>query len=448
MMRRTFARVVASGALLAQSLAWMTLTSAAEPSKGGDLGASAATASQAQEITDAIARFKQRDFEGTLKLLKQAVKNNPDLPPAQVIMAQWFSQANVPMGARNALEQAVVEAPADPEAYVIMGDVAMRERRVAEAELLYQKADGLNAKFEASVKRKDFLQPRILSGLATIAEVHDNWSEAQKQLEAWLKLDPKSAVALQRLARCLFQQKNADGALEKLKEAAKADAAMLTPEAVLAQLYEQAGDRENAKKWMAAALKAAPKDLKTRLVAGQWALETGQLDEAQSQAVAALQIDPKSLDAGILCGVVALFQKDYTAAEHYFEAAYLQSPRNFAANNNLALVLIEQKDEAKKRRALEYAENNLRQYPKVAEAASTYGWVLYKLGRLDDAEKALQAAVSGGQFNPDTAYYVARLSVDRGRESQAKQWLEIALKSPGPFALREEAKALLEQLKK
>ena len=63
-----------------------------------------------------------------------------------------------------------------------------------------------------------------------------------------------------------------------------------------------------------------------------------------------------------------------------------------------------------------------------AEAASTYGWVLYKLGRLDEAEKAFQAAISGGQVAPDTAYYIACLSYDRGREPQAKQWLERRVK--------------------
>jgi tetratricopeptide (TPR) repeat protein len=446
-MRRALANIVMTGALLALCLVWTKSTSAAEPTKGSDLRTPAEPAAQPQEMTDAVALFKQRDFKGALKLLNQVVKKNPDLPPAQVIMAQLFSQANIPLEARNALEQAVVDAPADPEAYVIMGDIAMREHRVAEAYLLYQKARSLNVEFDESARRKNLLKMRIFSGLAAIAETHEDWSGAQKQLEAWVKIDPKDAAALQRLARCLFQQKDAEGALEKLKEAAKADAKVLTPEAILAQLYEQADDRENAKKWNAEALKVAPKDLNTRLAVGEWAFGTGQLEEAQTQAAAALQIDPKSLNAEILCGVIALFQKDYTAAEHYFEAAFLQSPRNFAANNNLALVLIEQKDVAKNRRALEHAENNVQQYPKYAEAASTYGWVLYRLGRLDEAEKYLQAAASTGQPSPDTFYYLARLYVDRAREAAAKQCLEIALKNTGPFSMRQEAVAMLEKLK-
>jgi tetratricopeptide (TPR) repeat protein len=446
-MKRTLANIAAAAIFLALCLVWTALTSAADTPPApaaNDL----ATTAQPQEIADAVARFKERDFEGALKLLKEAARKNTDLPPAQVIMAQFFSQANIPMGVRNALETAAVDAPTDPEAYLIMGDIALRERRLVEAKMLYEKAGELVKSFNSSSKRKDLLQPRILSGMASVEENQENWAGVQKHLEAWLKLEPKNAMPMQRLARCLFQQKNQEGALMKLKEAAKADAEVLTPEAILGQFYEQAGDRENAKKWMAVALKNAPKDLRTHLVVGQWGLETNQLAEAEKQAAAALQADPKSLDAKILSGVIALFKKDYAASERYFEAAHLQSPRNFAATNNLALVLVEQKDEAKKRRALDYAQSNVQQNQRSGEAASTYGWVLYKLGRLDEAEKAFQAAVSGGSVAPDTAYYIACLSYDRGRESQAKQWLEIALKSSAPFAMRPEAAALMEKLKK
>jgi Tfp pilus assembly protein PilF len=455
MTKQSFAGRLAAAAFLVSCFAWTTPWLMADPVAGADAGVKdavpATTAKggeQSKEITEAVTKFKERDFDGALKLLKEATKKDENLPPANIIMAEFFSQANIPQGARSALEQAVKDSPNDPEAYIIMGDIAMRERRVTEANLLYGKAASMIAEFKGSAKRKELFQPRILSGMAAVEEASGNWSGSQKQLEAWLALEPKSAAAMQRLARCLFQQKDAEGALKKLKESAKVEAATLTPEAILAQLYQQAGDKENAKKMMEAALAAAPNDLQTRLVAAQWALETGQIEKAQEQAAAAMQIDPRSLEAKILRGVVALFQKDYPAAERYFESAHLQSPRNFAASNNLALALIEQKNDAKRRRAAEYAENNAQQYPKVAEAASTYGWVLYKIGRLDDAEKAFQVAISGGQFSPDTAYYIARLSVDRGRNAQAKQWLEGALKSTQPFAMRQEAQALLDEIKK
>jgi Tfp pilus assembly protein PilF len=408
---------------------------------------------QPQEIKDAIARFQERDFEGAMKLLKEAVKKNADLPPATVIMAQFYAAANSAPDFRRSLEQAVVEAPADPEAYAIMAEMAMRERRVTDADLLYQKANAVLAKADKSVsnKRKDGLTPRILSGLAAVDDYRENWAGEQKQLESWLKADPKSADAMQRLAQCLFRQKDAQGALEKLREAAKINTKLLTPEAILAGFYERAGDRKNAQLWMEKAIVAAPKDLNTRLAAAQWNLQAGQFDEAKKQASEAQKLDSNSVEAKMVRGVIALFLKDFKGAELYFQEAFNQSPRTFGASNNLAIALVEQTGddaEAKKRRALGYAQNNVQQYPKSAEAYSTLGWVFYKMRRLEDAEKMLNTAVSSGQMTPDTAYYLARISVDRNKETQAKQLLEGALKSPEPFMYKDEAKALLEQLKK
>ena len=111
-------------------------------------------------------------------------------------------------------------------------------------------------------------------------------------------------------------------------------------------------------------------------------------------------------------------------------------------------MLAEQKDDAKKQRALKLAEANVRQYPSSPDAASTYGWVQYKLGKLEEADAALCVAVLRGVTSPDTAYYLARVDVDRNREDEAKALLQKVLSSPGPFSMRPEAKALLDQLKK
>jgi tetratricopeptide (TPR) repeat protein len=277
--------------------------------------------------------------------------------------------------------------------------------------------------------------------------MREDWAAAQKQFEAWFAAEPKNIAALQQIAHCLYLQKNADGALEKLREAAKIDPELLASEAILAQFCVQANEREEAKKWVTAALAAAPKDTRIHLFAAQLALDNQQFDEAKAEAEATLKLDPKSIDAKIVLGVAALFQKDYKNAEMYFESAHLQVPTNFQAGNYLALALVEQKDEAKKRKALEYAEANVRQFQKSPDAIATYGWVLYKLGRLDEAEQALRAAASSGNLKPETAFYLARLAVDRGRQPEAKQLLEAALSSGAVFPQREEAQALMGQLK-
>ena len=420
----------------------------AEPVPLTDLGTAAAGSQNIQEVKDAVTRFKNGDFEGALALLKTAVKKHPELPPAEVIMAQLYASANRGNEAVASLEAAIKEVPTDPEAYVILGDLDFRAGRVTGAKLLYAKANDLLAQFKGNSKRKTLLVQRASAGLASVAERQQDWAVAQKHIEAWLAEDAKSINALQRLGRALFEQDKAAEALKQFQAAKAVDGEkVLQPEAIMAGLYEAAGDRDNATKMMVAALKADPKGVRTRLAAAQWAFETEQYGQAKEQAELALKLDSESLQAKILAGVVALFLRDYKAAESHFESAHLQAPANFAASNNLALALAEQDVEAKKRKALEYGDVNARANQRSVEAFSTLGWVLYRLGRLDEAEQALRKAASSGKLSADTAYYIAKVSVDRGKNEQAKNLLDTALKSKRPFSKRQEAQALLDKLK-
>jgi Tfp pilus assembly protein PilF len=418
------------------------------PAASGSAAADSTPIEKIPQVTEAVARFQKLDFDGALKLLQEACQQHADLPPAEIVMAELFSQANQPAGVRIWLERAVFQVPEDPEGHVLLGDLALRDGRLAEAQLLYSRANQSLASFNRSQKRKAVLQMRSASGLAAVAEARQDWPTAEKYLREIRRQASKDAGVLQRLAVVVFQQRKADEAMEMLRLAAQIDKSMLAPEAIMARFHSQAADRENADRWMAAALKAAPKDRKVRLAAVQMALEKGALAEAKAQVAEALAIDATSPDARLLRGLVALFQKDYPAAETDFREALQASPSNFDVINNLALALCEQNDDAKKRQAQEYAETNVRQYPRAATSYATYGWVLYKAGRLEEAEQALRVAASAGTVNSETAFYVASVSVERKRTDEALQLLDAALRNSLPFLHRQEAEALRESLKK
>jgi tetratricopeptide (TPR) repeat protein len=346
------------------------------------------------------------------------------------------------------LEQAGVDAPYDPESYAILAGIELNRADLSKAESLLEKAKELMSKGQLSDRRKPGLQRQIDFGFATLAEVRKDWPSAQKVWEEILKINPKDTIATTRLAHCLFRQKDVDGALKVLREAAKSNPKMVAPEALIAQIYQQDGDVENMDKWMDAAVKANPKNVATRIAAGYAALTQGRLDDVRAHAVAAAQIDPKSYDSVVLRGLVSVFQKDFMAAELFFETALQQLPNSFPISNNLALALAEQDGKGKKERALEIAETNIKKYPRSPNAASTYGWVLYRLGRVDDAEKALRNAVNGS-ISVDTAYYVARVMVDQGHKDEAIKILQSVSNDKTSLSMyRQEAKELLESLKK
>ena len=241
-------------------------------------------------------------------------------------------------------------------------------------------------------------------------------------------------------------QGDAQAGLKHLKAAQEANPDVLAPPIQMALLYTECDDLHNAKAWMEYAFMVVPFDLKTWLLAAQWSIETGQLDLAKYLAGKALNIDRKSVEALVMRGVVALYRRDFQAAERYFGTAHVQSPNNFAPINNLALALCEQNNQNKKRRALLYAQFNARTHPESAEALSTLGWVYYHLGRVDDAERALRKSTARGRFSADTAYYLARVCADRGKNDEAKRFLEAALKPKRFFCSKQEAEALLKKL--
>ena len=416
MRRASFIVIVPALALLLA--VWTIPVSAQEtaPPAKADAAAAAPAAKDAPkeipEYNEAVNLFRNRDADGALTALKKACRKHPEISPPYVILARFYASANAAPGMRNALEEGVRSSPNDPEAYLELADMNYQERRVTEARLLYEKATALLAKSDLAARRKN-LEIRTLAGMSRTSQAREDWAAAQQYAENWLKIDPQSIEGMTTLAGCLLRQKNVNGALEYLVKAyrlaedqAKKDnkpVDMLPPEAIVAEFYWRTGDQENAQRWMVVALREKPRDIKVRLLATQWAWETGKLVEAERQANAVLQLDPQSLDGLVLRGLIARFQKNYKAAEEYSQRAVLLKPTLFAATNNLALALVEQNSDEKKLRALDYAESNAKQYQKTnqaSEAFSTYGWVLYKLEKYDDAEKALRAAVSGGSVHP------------------------------------------------
>jgi len=408
---------------------------------------------QIPEIIEAYRCVANSDMEGAYESAKKAAKSHPELPPAEAIMAQIMIGLKQGQAARVWLERAVQESPGDPQAYVLLGQDALGTGRLAEAELLLKKASELGAAFQGDAGRKEQLQVVSLSLLARVAMLRKDWSTAQTRLEELLTARPSDSGALQMLAQSLFEQKKPAEALEKLKQAKTADEQMLTPEAVLAQWYEQTGDHAKAGDYMVAALKAQPKDFQTRVAAAEWALGAQDFTQAREQIDYALTLQPNSVQANFLAGGIAIFQKDFAAAEKYLTAALAAAPANVGARNNLAIALAEQDDKAKQQLALQHAQVNLAMDQNNAEALSTLGRVLFRLGRLQEAEAALNKASAvarskGQGLSPDTVFYFADLYAQTDRKDKAVKLLQDALKAPGLFAAKADAEALLQRLSK
>jgi tetratricopeptide (TPR) repeat protein len=207
------------------------------------------------------------------------------------------------------------------------------------------------------------------------------------------------------------------------------------------------GNRDHAAKWIEYGIEHDPKDSRLYLGQARWLLDQNRAAQAQSAVEKAAKLDTKSREVQWLRGLIAWNLKDYAAAERALQVLHQETPGDFAVSNQLALALIEQSDDAKRQKALQLVEINARLYPNSGEALSTLGLAYYRLGRAEEAEKALRASLSGGGSS-DTAYYLARLLTERGQGEEGKRLLKLALDAPGLFAFREEAREQLAHLDK
>jgi tetratricopeptide (TPR) repeat protein len=428
-----------------------------------------ATKKEYKEIKDAAAKFQARDFEGALTLLDQAHAKYPELPPGQLILAQFFLQAAKGTGGqaqnqllalfRNNLEQTVSKHPGDPEAYLFLGDMAFAQGRVTEAELLFQKADTLNQAMDAADVRKADLHKRCLAGNATIFEARGNLPEAVKLLTEFATAAPDNPIAHYRLGQVQFKNKEARSAFDSFKKAVGLKAEMGPAGLIMARLFEQqanvppgnAAAKKSADDWIAYSLKQGEKDPAAQLGVARLYWDRDDVANAKKHAQTALQLSPDSRDAKLILGLIARYEKDLPGAEKTFEEIYKLDPANFAAANQFVITLVDQEDESKKGRALAVAEANWKDHQATSAAptaAATLGWVYYRLGRSDDAQKMLNVALQAGRGNisGDTAYYVAKLYADNNKPEEAKKLLEDTLKGKGPFPYRAECQALLDQV--
>lgn len=403
--------------------------------------------SKTREIEQARVAFRERQYDLCLAALEQAQKHLPALPPARLLMAVMFLDDAQPAAGRVLLEPIVAEQRANPLLYDVFGRIALAESRINDAELNFERSLELLGRDRALAKPiRSRYEKNCELGLASVAEARQDWKQACERLSRVLKSHADDAAVRQRLGRDLFQLGDDKQAYAQLSQAATDDSRQESAAIVMGRLYAQRGDAASAEQWLMRAVDELPNLAHARVVYGNWLLDQGRPADAARMARQAEALEPAALPVRGLSGLCARHEKRFADAEKIFQQLHVDEPGEFQWSNQLALSLIEQLDEQKQSRALQLAEVNARQYPQMADALATLGWVSFRLGRQADAQRNLNAAVSGGRASSDTAFYLARLKSSQNSLAEARTLLTTALGTSGHFVHRDEAAALLERI--
>lgn len=400
----------------------------------------------AELLDQAIERFLAQDQGQALQLLALARKKSPPLPPSELMLARLCFATGQASRGRALLDEASFKSPAFAGIYVEAGNLALREDRRTDAIVQFEKGLTLVAAAELPAELKSHYRQQASLGLAAVAEHRGDWKNTQHWLEAVLQLEPNNGRARYILARALFEQGQAALAYEQFELAARTDATLDAAEISMAWLCDRGHDPQRAKEWMTKAVERWPNSARVRRSMAMLLLQAGEASQALVQAEAALQHEPASREMKYLLGMVLRSLRDWPRAERVFQELFLTAPADYTASDQLALALVEQASPVSKERARQLAEINSALYPKSAEVLTVAGWVHYRLGRVDEAERELTTARSLGGTS-ETAYYLAHVLRDRGKVEEAVRLLEAAVTVPGVFVFRKEATEWLARMR-
>ncbi|MCL2743020.1 MAG: tetratricopeptide repeat protein [Planctomycetaceae bacterium] len=344
------------------------------------------------------------------------------------------------------LEKTAEDFPEDPEAFLLLADIALSEDRLVESSMLTEHAAKLIDTDKVAKERQKNLILQAENIRADIAESRERWNDVLRSLQRLRVLEPENGNYLYRLGIVNFRSGNRSEAEKFLNEAAAKDKQILPALVVLAQLSEYDGKRDEAKKILDEALQKNGEEPRVLITAADLALLWGQLDNVKKYAEKAKKLAPETVDADIPLGIVALYEGNYTAAEENFSEVCRSFPDNSRALTGLALSLCEQDDKQKLRRAFFTARKNAEDHPNSVDAQTTLAWVLFCADAVEEAEKILMRLFENGELNSPGGYYLAEVHLKQNRKDEALIFLKSALESKAGFPKRTAAEALLKKL--
>ena len=409
--------------------------------------ASGATGSQ-QAIAAAHQAFVQRDIAKCLQLLRLAVAEKPNLPPAKLILADMHLRAEQRGAGRGLLEEVALEDPNHPELYRLFGGLAMVENRWTEGVMAFEKALSLPAPATWDQGQTEQFTLSCQRGLAIIAQRRGDWNSAGEVLAKLVEHSPKDANLRDSWATALCHQGQFDKAFEQFQLAKVYNPKMLPPELSLGIMLVEQGRTRDADTWFARAVAANKGNPDVHFRIAVALLVQDRAKAALSHAQAAEKAGMTATQPKMIQGFAQRQLGDLEAAEKTFRGIVAEDSENRSAQIQLALVLASHEDQRKLQRARDVAQALAADHPKSAAAQATLGWVMHRLGKPEEANPLLRSIATAGDADAESLYYLGRFLQSQESFNEAKAVALVVserIATPGIMAMRPAIRAWVQK---
>lgn len=270
-----------------------------------------------------------------------------------------------------------------------------------------------------------------------------NMEQAAGRLSEFVRKKPDDLRAWAALAVVAGQQNDAKTVQEALDRLQQARSASPAIRYMAAQLALKQGDRTGAQRQLEQLLRQEPRHAPALELMVRLLMFEGDRENAERYVERLISVDPQNSYGNYMLGAFQALRGQYALAESSYRVS-LRKQRGPAALNDLAYVLARQQqyDEA-----LSLIEECIRINNKYDVAWSTYGMILLSLNRLDEAEAALQEALSSYPESVEVQLNLAQLYEKQGKKAEALQLAESIMSRSGEL-LRDDQDALRELLRR
>ncbi|PPC87497.1 MAG: hypothetical protein CTY37_03495 [Methylotenera sp.] len=414
--------------------------------------------------------LEAKNYDAAIIDLRTVTRDSPTAFNALVMLASAHESSGSPELAEEQYIKAFENSKFSTNYGIPYAQFLMRRKQPERAEKVFEEMLEANPD-NASVMRS-LAQARIARG---------DYAGAQALADQAKKINEKNPLADQILGAISAGKNDTEGAITAFKRAHNAAPNDSQPIVAVVRTYLRAGKNNEAIAFIDSVLKDNPNNVDATLIKGQIYLSSGNMQEAQKLFSTVIQTNPKNASAYQQLAIAQQRSNQKEASDKTIQAGLVAIPKDFSlmltqaglyeeskriddaikvyedmlkerpdaeiVNNNLASLLLDfRKDQASIERA--YALAKTVKDSQTPQFLDTFGWASFKVGKFDDAEKALKQAI---EKMPDTAvfhYHLAKIYIAKSEQALAKQSLQKAVKlaENQQFVQKDDAVALLKSL--
>lgn len=312
-----------------------------------------------QRFDRAIALARQGKYEPAAQLLRQILKEQPNLAPAHLNLGLVYRMQGQLDKAAHHLRRAVQLDPRNPTPLIELTRLALDRNRLEEAE-----------GYLRMLRDRFGTHPELPLLAGSLAALRENWQTAYAEFSRAVKARPNDFRIHYNLGIAAYQLKRYSDARQHLQKTVQLKPDYTTAWKALGMTCEALNEPREAIRAYTEALKRDPDDLPTRLKRAELFIRAQEPANALADYQHLAQIYPNNIEAHLGAGLMLMELKRYREALPYLGRAFQllkpDDPRYWETLTDIALCELNLKEYGKAREhfaeVLKYSPRNRRAY--------------------------------------------------------------------------------------